>query len=530
MLEGDDTPDLGVTLSAAGVVIDVAADSAASRSGLQLQDVVAEIDGEVLYEDALFKPLWEKGASQRLRVLRVWRLTSASCGAATEGGRAGWSRGLMKFALRLGASGAGFLLGGENKVLGLQEGSVAAAVGLRVNDVIVMVDGVTVSEAASALKLWDAGAAKIVREVGVVRRGAPPLSLPRAVLQMKILINVSQSPKAGLTFGEHNKVEAVDDGSPADCAGLRVGDRVIAVDGVGVTTSLSAAQLWNAHSVRNTRTLSVERATESAASVDELQRGVEVVGACVEIAIPRRFGIPAGFILGDDDSVVEVDVGSAAYNAGLRRADLVIAVDGVPTNPRGQIASVLWDEGESRPAKSRTLIVRRGVDGRARSIELNLEPTGLTHAGFKMTRDGTVLSVDPQSAADKAGLQVGDMISAVDGVPTSNRALNVWDKSAETNTGERRLTVLRVESGGLLRTKQQQRRQSRATVGYVELKLQRKGARSCSSAQSRSSSCLTHTRSSKHTVRSVWRHSLHSSCFWVSMSQKLTWMKSESLW
>ena len=141
--------------------------------------------------------------------------------------------------------------------------------------------------------------------------------------------------------------------------------------------------------------------------------------------------------------VSDISAGSAAEDAGLRRGDVILAVDGQPVADsnalRNRIAS-------TKPGTSVALTIVR--DGREQSVDVKLgELEATAGKGTMIQADGgqgfglgvepltkerarqlgvevesgvVVKSVTPDSAAAEAGFQSGDVIEKVDGKPVGN--------------------------------------------------------------------------------------------------------------
>lgn len=114
--------------------------------------------------------------------------------------------------------------------------------------------------------------------------------------------------------------------------------------------------------------------------------------------------------------------GSVAHTAGLQRGDTVVSVDGRAIRAWGDLTWNLLRAAHDRRAPR--LEVQRGA-GReiafvtldfSKSSEADLEGDAVAKAGLRPHRPNPrVSSVEPGSPADKAGLQLGDLILGVDG-------------------------------------------------------------------------------------------------------------------
>jgi len=191
-------------------------------------------------------------------------------------------------------------------------------------------------------------------------------------------------------------------GTAAEEAGLRPGDRVVEVQG-------EAVDIWG-----------------------------DVVASLTDATVPVRLGVvrhgerldvtlPSGVLELDPDGVARVktlgishfphaarvgvsDRSSAAWAAGVRPADGITEVDGEPVDTLGELLAALSAGG------THTLDVRRvGADDKVQSLELSITGDG-SDWGFE-SLETYVGYVDDGSAADEAGVKVGDKMVSIDGVP-----------------------------------------------------------------------------------------------------------------
>ena len=219
------------------------------------------------------------------------------------------------------------------------------------------------------------------------------LALPFVVFTAVLMLG---QPQLDPTVGR------VSPGSAAQVAGIEPGDIVTSVEGQPV-------EIWSDV---------VGALADPDDPVDlELLRGERVVAAT----------IPAGVLELDPDGIADVrslgmshfphgsrvgvsDASSPAWRAGLRPADGIVKVDGAPVETFQEVIDALGDGGEH------TLEVRRvGDDDEVEDLVMTIRgdggPWGLetleTYIGY----------VNAGSAADTAGVRVGDKMVAIDGTP-----------------------------------------------------------------------------------------------------------------
>jgi len=211
-------------------------------------------------------------------------------------------------------------------------------------------------------------------------------------------------------------VGTVEDGSPAARVDLRPGDRVLAVDGEPV-------RWW-----------------------DELEEGVRAQpGEAVELTVGRegeelRVEVPVAERRGLDVFQQASDVGwvglrhrrqdavlgiasaeAPAVRAGLRSGDEVLAVAGEPVEDWTAFARTYGEA--SRTVADVALRVRRDTGGEeAEERTVRVPALGSPEALGVQPATVLVRDVTPDSPADEAGLQAGDLIVALDGEPVGSFA------------------------------------------------------------------------------------------------------------
>ncbi len=165
--------------------------------------------------------------------------------------------------------------------------------------------------------------------------------------------------------------------------------------------------------------------------------GVLIQPVTKEMAAAINLGAPRGVLVG------RVDKGSAADAAGIQRGDVIVSLDGEAVNevnvlrnriamtkPGTQVRIGVWRDGSER-----TLPVQLGertasaspaaADKDSDSEVLGLKVQDLTadignRLGYTGQTGALVTAVTPGSAAQRAGLQRGDLIQEVDRHPVAN--------------------------------------------------------------------------------------------------------------
>lgn len=139
------------------------------------------------------------------------------------------------------------------------------------------------------------------------------------------LFDMGNIPYAGYLTGPDNTVIEVDEGSPAEAAGLEVGDRVVSINGVSVEDTPALTRMPRAQ-IGETRTLVVGETAETTLAAGE-QGAVNRDVAITYVAQPgRNIALGwGGFIIG----LCFVGFGVFAYMKAPSRSALLLAITGL---------------------------------------------------------------------------------------------------------------------------------------------------------------------------------------------------------
>lgn len=157
--------------------------------------------------------------------------------------------------------------------------------------------------------------------------------------------------------------------------------------------------------------------------------------------------------------VGSVAAGSPAARAGLRADDEIIRMDDAPVQGRGDVVLGLID---TMSGDGVTRLAVRSASGAERELELRVddpaERRALTEPSALMRGVGLrfwsqpvparIGRVSPAGPADQAGLQVGDLITAIDGEPIGDFVAMGEALAVRPN----REVVIRYERGGMSAT------------------------------------------------------------------------------
>lgn len=221
-------------------------------------------------------------------------------------------------------------------------------------------------------------------------------------------------------------------GQPAADADLRPGDRVVAVDGVDVTTWDELNQRVLGAPGRELK-ITVERGTAQGEAPRALTKYItprvhmrtdsfgarERVGL---VGVAPYFKLPQIGVVGED---------SPAYKAGLRTFDIVTAIHGRPCATASELDPLVRPRGSGmlvitylRPVDTALGFVSLSLlsPRTAQVVPVNVAPAGKApryDAGARPA-DTFVHAVEPGTPAAAIGLGRGDMVTQLDGQPVAS--------------------------------------------------------------------------------------------------------------
>lgn len=264
------------------------------------------------------------------------------------------------------------------------------------------------------------------------------------------------------------RVVSVERGSPAQTAGLEVGDLIAATNEAQIT---SADQLEQLAAARKTVSLVVVDVNSGRVARVALEPKPKVVEAKPEDEAPApqppkvTLGLSAEPVrLGTRSAlkVIRIDPNGLAAKAGLELGDMIVAANGVPTTGVEQMIGALRKSGPTLTLTVRDKRTDRDVDVKvplqkeASPQPEEAEPKtdakefasdwgAVTELAFHDSDFAVkVTEVKPGSAAARAGLKPGLIIVAADGKPVLHP--NDLNNAVRQSSGVIKLTVVDPDS------------------------------------------------------------------------------------
>ncbi len=341
--------------------------------------------------------------------------------------------GIGRFRLRWERSGteyviAWFPLGGFVKMLGENPGDEGSPEALA-----------SVEETLGAKPTW--------QKLAIVFAGPfMNLVLPVFIFAGSLLVGIDRPAAV---------VGTVERGSPAEAAGMRPGDRLLAVGGRPV-------RFWN----------EVEdeiRALPGGRLALEVGRGGETLPVAIDVV--ERPGLDEFRLVSDvgwvglrfarQRAVLGIpDASSPAARVGLRSGDLVVQVDGAAVDDWTGFAAAYAARGTGGTAD---LSIERGDEDAKQTQVVRVPALGDVHGLGVIPASVLVSEVTPGRPAERAGFAPGDLILTVGGEPVGSfasfaetvrasqgRPLHIsYARDGQTRSVELAAELQTVDSGGL---------------------------------------------------------------------------------
>ena len=352
-------------------------------------------------------------------------------------------------------------------------GSPAEKAGLKVGDVLTKIGDTAVTDAQSASaavqthKVGDNVAIEVTRDgktvtvkvtlvAGTATNAQPPQTAPNAPTAP----TASDRPMLGVeleTTGSKAVVHSVVAGSPAEKAGLKAGDVLTKIGDTVVTDAQSASAAVQTHKIGDTVAIEVTRDGKP------VTVNATLAAAPMTNANPMQNGNGMSITVDGNDkswTITGLAEDSDLYKAGLRDGDKITKFDGTAYDPVGLMAYL----AKVTATDVTVTVTRDGKDQEIKVPVTTLNGLGMGSFGmnfgnepffnvpFDMMGGGSRLGVQfvmldasvakehnvtetvgalvtevmPQSPAEKAGLKINDVVTAVNG-DTVNAEHNLRD-------------------------------------------------------------------------------------------------------
>jgi regulator of sigma E protease len=322
----------------------------------------------------------------------------------------------------------------------VEPASPAARAGLRVGDRVLDVDGTPV-------RWWDdvddAFRDHPGQTVGLrIERAGQTLVVPVAVASRPGLDAYGVATRVGFAGVEHSRLAATvgipDAASPAAAAGLRSGDRVLAVDGTTVDDWQGLADRYGAAAAGATVHLRVERSVDEGSKPEPHEVAVPALGSLARLGV-----VPATVL------VAQVSPDSPAQRAGLHSGDLIVTLDGAPV---GSFASFADQVRASGGHTLDLVYTRHGERHEVRITPHRAE----ADTGLGIPEERWLIGITAQAAAVPGAVAVDQAVNPLVSIP---RAVGM--------TAE----ITRTFLGGLVRlaTGEVSRKQLAGPIGIAEI-------------------------------------------------------------
>ncbi len=454
---------VGVTSTDKGVKVDqVEANSPAEKAGIKVDDVITAVDGKSVTSstigevigthkvgDEITVTLTRGTASMDVKVTLAARPTTSNPPPATTPVPS--NRPVLGIQIENTDNGPTIRV--------VAAGSPAEKAGLKVGDVLTKIGDSAVKDAQSAStavqshKVGDEVAIEVTRDGKTVTvnatlaAGSSVNIQPPSQPNQPNTPNVSNRPILGVQLEDGTDgpvVREVVAGSPAEKAGLKVGDILTKIGDTAVKDAQSASAAVQTHEVGDEVTVEVTRDGKSVTVKATL-------AAAPAVSInPMQSGMGITYD-GNEKSwtISALPQDSELYKAGLREGDKITKFDGTAYDPASLMGYVM----KSGSSDITLTVTRNGKDQEIKVSARALMQLGMGGFGmgggnepffnmpFDMMGGGTRLGVQfvtldasvakqhnvtetvgalvtqimPQSPAEKAGLKINDVVKSVDG-------------------------------------------------------------------------------------------------------------------
>lgn len=447
-------PFLGVGLGAAdkGVKVEqVQAGSPAEKAGIKVGDIISAIDDKAVTADTIRDAVTSHKVGDEITISltrgseKLDVKVTLAARPVTENTTPSQMANRPMLGVQLEDSDKGAV------IRQVAAGSPAETAGLKVGDVLMKIGDTAVTDAKSAsaavqaLKVGDEVSIEVTRDGKTVTVKATLAAGKPSVVQPPILNMQSDRPMLGVELEDTDKgtvIRSVVAGSAAEMAGLKVGDVLTKIGDTAVTDAKSASaavqtlKIGDEVSVEVTRdgkTVTVKATLEAAPMMTPMMGGMGITYNSNDKTWTLN-GLPEA---------------SDLYKAGLREGDTITKFDGNAYDPAGltaylakvtatDITVTVTRDGKDQDIKVPTDILKMfGMGGfgmHSGEMPFFNMPFDMMGGGSRLgvqfvtldasvakehnvteTVGALVTKVMPETPAEKAGLKINDVVTAVNG-------------------------------------------------------------------------------------------------------------------
>jgi S1-C subfamily serine protease len=452
--DNSSAPFVGVGLTSAnnGVRVDqVQPGSPADNAGVKVGDIITAIDTKAVTADTIRGVIAEHRVGDVITLSLMRGTTSMNVkvtlaerpaeATAEPSSPASANRPMLGIQLEDTANGP--------VIRAVVAGSPAEKAGLKVDDVLTKIGDTAVKDAASAgaaiqaLKVGDEVSIEVMRAGQTVMVTATLAAAPATVTEPPAPITATR-PMLGVQLQDTDKgvvIQSVAAGSPAETAGLKVGDVLTKINDTTIKDAASASAAVQALKVGDEVTVEITR--------DRKTMTVKATLAAAPMTTnPFQNGNGVGISYDGTSKqwlISSLPQDSDLYKAGLREGDKITKFDGTAYDPAAlaqylskatdDVTLTVTRDGKDQeikvPATALMSLAMGGFGmgelpfnlpfnmqggGSRLGVEfVTLDPSVAKEHNVTETVGALVTQVMPQSPADKAGIKQNDVVTKVDG-------------------------------------------------------------------------------------------------------------------
>lgn len=234
------------------------------------------------------------------------------------------------------------------------------------------------------------------------------------------------------------QIQSVTPASEAERVGLRQGDVITKIDGQLITNQGDLVRILNSSGGE------VVLLVRKGGKGGEQRVAMDLTGGVKRGGIAAPYSVGIGGVYKPEGMLVQIVLPhSPAAAAGIQKGDLIVRLNNVPIRNQADLFQLVSRSGG-------TLVIEylQGASGQPRRVNAELRVAHFGALGV-FSKEGMQLRViTPTSAADRAGLQVGDVIFQIDQKPIHSQS--DFDNAIRSSSGTVAVAVRRAGMGAAL--------------------------------------------------------------------------------